>query len=453
MSRNIRYEKCGALFAEDLGDLNPFAVYTGTDLIDSPYGKARRFNGTDEFISFGNQNQLNFTTDSVFTLMVRMYIPTNSTGGYLFCKSGIINILDEDRMFSDDIIFEDTRIWDDTSAEDVPVGWGLLLTAQNTLTFHGDGGQDTFSVEDIPTNQWISVAIVHNSNTMSIYINGVLAGNGLVGTITSTTHPVLLGGGSTTFDGSIKELVVINHSVTAQEALDFHHLNMFNYDQYLISRWNMDNLTEVTDTGWTNSGNHGAVFGTNTLRNTEYGQGIKFSGAGGSRVAFPGLSNFAEPEFTCISVITRTSDVATFNVLQSLGGDLSAAITPYSGVTVRVDDSMRLQLVVARVDNDTALTYTSNIVLATNTTYIIATRVYNNECLVLCNGVPHISVMLATNVAYASSTRLTALGAGSANGNITSSTKATIGKTLLYRKALTMTQLIDVQQRMRIGEL
>lgn len=254
MSEMLRWKKIGAVFADDLGRVNPKFTYTGTSVVKSPYGLARSFNGTiSDLVTIPHEQTLNFTTNSLFTIVMKLYIPSTSDGGYPLAKTNFTT------------------------------GWSILyVSSTNVLNLRGDQGQTAFSITNPPKDTWFTVVYVHNGVNVTGYLNGVLNNSAVMGAITSNTHDILLGnrtgGGNTAtalFEGVIKEVIIDTRLWSASDALNYHLNKNFDYDKNIVSRWNLDTTSTaagaVKDLGWRNLEYNGTISGNPTLSNNPFG--------------------------------------------------------------------------------------------------------------------------------------------------------------------------------------
>jgi hypothetical protein len=255
-----RYIDCGAVFAEDLGSNNSKFTYTGTGLTNSPYGRARTFNGDGDFVTC-SPCELNMN-NSDFTIVARLYLVNNSTQSVnRICK------------LNNTITF------------------GIDKATRKLGSFINIGGSDTGSWTDGPvvsSNTWVDVAVVFNNTTQekTYYVNGVASSPVSVGVSPSQASDglITIGGVSGAFNnwfsGNIQELIVEKRRWSATELLNYTQNKVFDYDKSIVARYNLDDTTTVKDLGWRKLGNDGTVFGTPTLENSPFGQSLKFDGDG-----------------------------------------------------------------------------------------------------------------------------------------------------------------------------
>jgi hypothetical protein len=157
----IRFLEAGCVFACDLGSNNSKFTYTGTGLTNSPYGKARTFNGNGDFVTC-SPCELNMN-NSDFTIVARLYLVNNSTQSVnRICK------------LNNTITF------------------GIDKVTRRLGSFINIGGSATGGWTDGPvvsSNTWVDVAVVWNNSTLekSYYVNGVLQNTINVGVATSNT--------------------------------------------------------------------------------------------------------------------------------------------------------------------------------------------------------------------------------------------------------------------------
>lgn len=216
-----RYKDCGAVFAEDLGSNNSQFTYTGTGITNSPYGRARTFNGNGSNVRGGK-------------------VTVNVSGGFTVSgkfNAALIQTQTNPRLFS---------MYDPSGTLRFEI---FLTTSTKTFTCYGIGSNDShvirnidiFSTMAVNDNVWHTYSVVYEGNSTRkyyLYLDGVEDA-------TYTSSYVFLG---TTTDAAVnqasanvatpenyaligyqKEIIVDNRAWSAQEVSDYHYNKVFDY--------------------------------------------------------------------------------------------------------------------------------------------------------------------------------------------------------------------------------
>lgn len=292
-----RFLKAGAILADDLRSINPRFSYTGTTIVKSPFGLARRFNGTSNVVDT-RQSLIVGPKSFLFKLKI------NQLGK----AHGVIVI-------------------DSSSSEDQTV---IDITASNRMRFFGFDGStavgDTTG-DNFPTDGlWHSCACVHNGTTnWKIYIDGVMLRDVTsTGVVTQKSNSVVFGRrhmGVTVYflAGDLKDVVIFDRVVDLVEIQNYHLNKNFDYDKNIISMWNLDTTSTasgaVKDLGWKGSNNNGTVVGTSTLDDNPFGGAcLSFSGTA-NYVNIPNNIVFPNNELTASIWFKTTNNTAADKVL------------------------------------------------------------------------------------------------------------------------------------------
>jgi len=112
---------------------------------------------------------------------------------------------------------------------------------------------DEFVFSKIPLNETHKYGITISDTTINFYIDGVLSDtDSFTGTKTTTTDDVYIGnnsGKSRDLKGSLKNFLLFDRELTAQEESDLHNGTTFNYDKYLIHNWDMSQVNTIDTVG------------------------------------------------------------------------------------------------------------------------------------------------------------------------------------------------------------
>jgi hypothetical protein len=160
------------------------------------FGNALNFNGTSNWITVNDSNSLDIS--GAMTLEAWAY-PSISPG-----------------------------IWTTFALKEAPPGaFAYLLQADPSsrpssyITTDADGSQGVTATQPLPVNTWSFVAATYNGTVLSLYVNGVPAGNTFVsGNILPSAGPLRFGGNSIWgeyFAGAIDEVRLYNRALSLSE--------------------------------------------------------------------------------------------------------------------------------------------------------------------------------------------------------------------------------------------
>ena len=150
------------------------------------------FNGTSSYLSVPTNTIFDFTSVTNFTIEAWIYI-TGAPAG------------------STQLTIVGTRTG-------IPsTGWEFRVSTSRTLQFYytGTAGSNTNSPDVLALNTWYHVALVRNSGSASIFINGTVSvTNNSITNGTTNSNPLTIGGESgdsaTLFQGYISNLQMVN---------------------------------------------------------------------------------------------------------------------------------------------------------------------------------------------------------------------------------------------------
>lgn len=225
-----RFKKCGAIFAETLGDSYPelerkgFTVNGDPQVVDTPYGKGMSFDGTGNYLVYSPSSNI-LQTDSAFTVSTWV-------------------------KFDD---FSDFRtIWSkQTSTSSTGLGVGLYVSTSGVATFYffdGSGNIDnTNSASALSTDTWYLITATYDgSSACRLYINTTVSNNTVSGFSPAPAQNFTIGRLSYTnafpHKGDATQVLVFPRALSAQEVSDLYNQTTFNYMDNLVSRWDMSEI-------------------------------------------------------------------------------------------------------------------------------------------------------------------------------------------------------------------
>lgn len=187
--------------------------------------------------------------------------------------------------------------------------FGFNFRPNNELAYHWPGGQWWWSSGlTVPSNEWSHVAIVINTNSITLYLNGV----GVTHNVTpeaidlDNTEMLLgsyLGWGGRNFKGFIDEVKIWNRSLTTDELREKMHITAYETETDLVAYYQFNsNSVEVMDRMNTfhaamvgnaaRTGSTAPVGGGVAVTDNINSGGIKFFGATGLGLGFPTTGTF-----------------------------------------------------------------------------------------------------------------------------------------------------------------
>ena len=150
------------------------------------FGKSFSFDGVNGYVSAGNGVSLNYT--SAVTLSA--WIKTSQSSSY----AGIIS----------------------TQYSSPYKGYALTINNGNVSVNVDSGWQNC---NNINNSQWHHISVSHNSSSSLVYIDGLLACSYSGKTNYGISSNLRIGRHSTTFNGSIDDVMIFNRSLSANEVL------------------------------------------------------------------------------------------------------------------------------------------------------------------------------------------------------------------------------------------
>ncbi len=156
------------------------------------------------------------------------------------------------------------------------VGWGLIPEPNGRIFFFiGDGasicGLDGCASQVLNTNQCYHVAGVKSGTTISIYIDGLLAGTNTTTKVLTDSIPVRLGvryANTTAFphDGTIEEARMWNIARTASQIQSTMHTSLSGNEPGLVGYWPLDDGPgNSTVADLTIAGNNGTMVNMDSI--------------------------------------------------------------------------------------------------------------------------------------------------------------------------------------------
>ena len=197
-SRIDRYKQAGCIFAEDIGDTNPNITYTNTEIVSSPYGTARRFDGSskitlDADIDIGRKLELTITSHMSIKTVQDTYIV--SMGG----------IFDPIGSFGWAYQESDSHLYFSISDQ-------LLVSALVT----------------IETDKYFTLSVTYDQSSVKYYFNGMQMADLPAVSVIIPNSGVKMSIGDL-FDGDIADMVIDDRAWSSQELLDYHNNATFDH--------------------------------------------------------------------------------------------------------------------------------------------------------------------------------------------------------------------------------
>lgn len=167
---------------------------TSSNIVDTPYGKGLRFNGTNEFATVGNTSDIQFGSGS-FSIAVYFKSDDNIYGKYLVNKRPFFSL-----------------------------GYTFLIDSANSeLSLKIGDGTDTYQIKGftdvIDGGYHLGIAAVNGRDSVKLYLDGeddtdIATASGTLADVDSTddSTDLLIGKYSTSFYGGIIGMVMIFNS-------------------------------------------------------------------------------------------------------------------------------------------------------------------------------------------------------------------------------------------------
>jgi hypothetical protein len=193
------------------------------------------FDGTNDYVNFGNITQLNSATDYSITAWLRWNDFDGATGAFPIASGT-------------------------TNSTTNRLAW---YASSNTVKFYVSNSV-TLTSSTLSTNTWYHLAYVKNGTAAYLYIDGSLDKTGTAPATTPSTGATNFSVGTTVafsgyfFDGYADEVAVFNYALSAAQASNIYNNKMY-FDP--LSVWRFEN--DVTDEMGNYDGtNNGATFST-----------------------------------------------------------------------------------------------------------------------------------------------------------------------------------------------
>ena len=280
----LRHEQAGAIFSESLSSIESlrkrgFRICGTPKIVDSPLGKAIDFDGDGNWI-------------------------------YLL-DDGILDL----ENFS-------ISLWEKRKTD----GWGGLLSKGSNYNVEAyndgrykfwinDGSDAIWSSGTVSLNTWNLVTVTwdNSSQNARLYINGVLDTSDTLTSSTSTFNNVSLvfSSNSNGFVGSMKDAIIWDRVLSADEILALYKGQAFDYEKNVISEWDMSNINPQ-DVGYRGNGNNGTQGGGVTT-----GKGV----AGGTCCVFDGVDDYINSQLNLNDLPEDFSFSCWLNNKLEAGGD------------------------------------------------------------------------------------------------------------------------------------
>lgn len=192
-----------------------------------PKGNALKFDGSDDYVSLGDVNEFEFSTND-FTITCWIYPNGHGT---------VISKYN----------------W--TSQQDLRQEWKLEVGYLGDIIFRRSNLSSMFSVRFLSSfpyghlNQWTHVVVVKKDYTMRLYINGVhVSINSTEENIVGKTAHIFIGavissyvdGMSHIFDGLIDEVAIYDKALSIEEITQTMYSNLSGQETGLIAYWDFD---------------------------------------------------------------------------------------------------------------------------------------------------------------------------------------------------------------------
>ena len=187
-------------------------VSTGSTIVDGIYGNARRFDGTDDYVDFGNDTSLDLTTQGTIAVWVKT-----------------------DRSYPSDTVDVDYRgIVNKAYSASTPqisyfIDWYGNNSSVRTLRAAISNGTTLLSTTIANFNfgaEWNLIVFTFDGSYLNLYVNGELARTPVAQTVNAqaTTYPLRIGrvfyGSVYTWEGDLDEVSIFNRALSASEISD-----------------------------------------------------------------------------------------------------------------------------------------------------------------------------------------------------------------------------------------
>lgn len=247
----LRHNQAGAIFTEDLSDLqyvrDRFTVSGNPQPVNTPYGRGMCFDSGD-YISLNQTYNLDATGSH--TLLFRTKQPNQLSTKGLF--DGDIGVANQNDFYT----------------------YGGFLYIYDSSGTRVDSGSAI-----IDDDVWTDIALVFDSSQVAYYKNG--SSFGTPDAFTNVDVNTIGYGRGQSADGCIKDVIIYPRALTAQEISDIHNGVAFDYEKNVVSEWDMSGFNPP-DVGWRGNGNDGTgvnMDSTNTVNGVGGGLAQSFNGS------------------------------------------------------------------------------------------------------------------------------------------------------------------------------
>ncbi len=291
--------------------------------VSGKFGGATSYDGSGDYINFGNAPQLQITTD--ITISAWVYSTNVSTNDY----GSIVT------KFTD-------------GGADTKRAYRLnQQISSGTMQFcSGNTGAPAGTVcitssSQITANTWYHVVGVKSGTEGFIYINGVQVAysSSMPSTIFNTTASALIGySGSATaqqyFTGNLDEVRIYNRGLSQTEVV-----SLYNWTPTPVAYWKLDEKTGTSAIDSSGYANTATLTNSPTWINGKYGSGVSFSGnnqyitiADDSDFDFGDDENltislwFKHPTASSQEVILSKFNEAGYKILMESDGDITCGL-------------------------------------------------------------------------------------------------------------------------------
>lgn len=427
-----RYLDTGCILAEDLGSINNKFSYIGTTTVNSPFGRARSFNGISDSVLLNRHYIKNTNT---YTIAMKVKISSVNTNNTIYYHA-----------------VESTG-----GASRIVISYDSL----NKIRFGGRGNDgDSFTTfvltpELTVEDRWITLVCVYDGpNTIAkVFVNGTTYQATIVNKTLTNSNPFIYpligksGINSDYFNGSIKEMIVQTRAWTDQEILNYHNNCTFCYDKNIVSRWNLDDASIVKDMGWKNLGNNGSVSGA-AVTDSIVGKALSFDGVD-DKIYLPDMPIFTTDAPTMnVSLwinFRSTSNTISFfsNYYQGIPGSVTGMAIAFRGDTKR----FRISFGDSITRNSSSME--STFLPTINTWYHLGLNSSGSGVALFINSI--LNVSSSATIAANQRTNMNFIGA-SHIGTVWFA-NAIIAKPVIFDKPLTQLEIKDLINRQLRGDL
>jgi hypothetical protein len=194
----------GAIVADSSGMGNDGTIVSNPTWIAGVYGKALEFHGKG--VSGGGGDYINCGTDSSLDILsqisIALWIRPNADDpeGKATTTAPMAKALDPSWSWQ------------------VRYGWGSTK-AYMSFTFNTSPRAWAYVNKNLTRDEWCHIACAHDGTTLRCYLDGVQTDETAMGTIASSSCPVLIGsdGWGCDWMGAIDDVRIYNHTLTVEE--------------------------------------------------------------------------------------------------------------------------------------------------------------------------------------------------------------------------------------------